>query len=94
MRILTECQSAPERHLFKAGNEFTYQLLLEAAAHMSPEELSELEEDLRLYAETRLIGVHMSRLLRLLRRRAVTATLSRIEHAHFPGRDGLTEVTG
>jgi len=94
MRIRTECQSAPEGQLYKDGDDETYHVLLDAAKHMSRDELSELEEDLRLYAETRLIGLHMSRLLRLLRHASVAATLSGIEHLHLKATDAVNDKAG
>ena len=71
MPVKTELQSAPERILFKDGTEQTFELLYEAAQNLSPTELLDLEGDLELYAQTRLIGIHMSRLLKLLKRRAL-----------------------
>ncbi|MEM8801951.1 MAG: hypothetical protein AAGF55_05405 [Pseudomonadota bacterium] len=68
-----EHQSAPERLLCKAGTEQTFDVLCKAAEQLSPSELLDLEDDLRLYEETRLIGIHMSRLMKLLKRqRALT----------------------
>ena len=81
MRIETERQTAPEKFLCKAGNDRTFEVLCEAAQNLTTEELLDLEDDLRLYAETRLIGIHISRLVKLLRRKAAMT----IRHAtHVP----------
>lgn len=73
MRVKTEFQTAPERVLCKAGTDQTFEVLCQAARNLSPSELLDLEDDLQLYEETRLIGIHMSRLLKLLKRqRAMT----------------------
>lgn len=70
MQYQTEFQSAPERLLDKVGTDQTFDLLCQAAQSLTSSELMDLEEDLRFYAETRLIGIHMSRLMKLLKRRA------------------------
>lgn len=73
MQIRTELQSAPERILRKDGTDRTFEVLCQAARNLSPSELLDLEDDLQFYEETRLIGIHMSRLLKLLKRqRAMT----------------------
>lgn len=82
-----EHQSAPERLLCKAGTEQTFDVLCKAAKQLSPSELLDLEDDLRLYEETRLIGIHMSRLMKLLKRqRALTlrhVTTATTQAAHM-----------
>lgn len=73
MQIRTELLSAPDRILCKAGTDRTFDVLCKAAQQLSPSELLDLEDDLQLYEETRLIGIHMSRLMKLLKRqRAMT----------------------
>lgn len=60
-------QSAPECQLSKVGTVKSYGILLEAAEKLSEFELAALEKDLEYYDQTGLIGVHMSRLLVLLK---------------------------
>jgi hypothetical protein len=63
---LKKSQSAPDYQLKKAGTLATYQTLLTATGQLSTSDMSELEEDLRFYSETGMIGIQMSRLLDLL----------------------------
>lgn len=55
--------SAPECQLCQTGSAQSYATLLKAARNLSNDELKSLEDDLKYYAETGLIGIYMSRLL-------------------------------
>ena len=62
-------QSAPECHLNETGTASSYGILIKAAQSLSDREIKDLEDDLRFYDQTGLIGIHMSWLLMLLRRK-------------------------
>ena len=60
-------QSAPSRHLNLTGTAITYGILRWAISTMPDEELRDLEEDLEFYDQTGVVGIHVSRMLGLLR---------------------------
>lgn len=66
---LQKSQSAPDCQLQKTGTLETFKILVNATKELSPTDLFELEEDLRFYGETGLIGIQMSRLLEAINRR-------------------------
>ena len=59
-------QSAPACQLQKLGNAQSDKVLNTAVGKLSNEELGGLEADLAFYAETGLIGIYMSRLMKSL----------------------------
>lgn len=64
--VIKTAQSAPECQLTKVGTPRSYDTLLKSTRTLSDEQLHALEDDLRYYEETGLIGVSMSRLLVLI----------------------------
>ena len=67
-------QSAPECQLHETGTASSYGILSKAVQSLSDRKLKALEDDLSFYAQTGLIGTHMSWLLVLLRGNATTKT--------------------
>lgn len=56
----------PKLQLAEAGTGRSYAILLRAAVSLSDAKLNALEDELNFYERTRLVGIHMSKLLKLL----------------------------
>ncbi len=60
-------KSLPDLQLCAAGTTGTYDILSQASRALPDTELNALEEELSFYERTGLVGIHMSKLLLLLR---------------------------
>jgi len=74
-------RSLPELQLREAGTARSYELLLRATKCMSDAKLNALEDELHFFANTRFVGIHMSKLLSLLQ---LDATARVAEEYCFP----------
>ena len=60
-------KSLPDLQLCAAGTKGSYDILSQASRALPDAELKALEEELSFYERTGLVGIHMSKLLLLLR---------------------------